>query len=210
MKHEWRKKEKDLYIPRKEPVRIQLPEFRFFTIEGKGNPNDDHFPEYITVLYAVSYAVRMSPKKGLAPDGYFEYTVYPLEGVWDLSEEGRKSYNGTLNKDELVFKLMIRQPAFVDEAFAEKMIEQTKVKKPHQLLEQVKFEHITEGDCVQMMHLGSYDDEPASFQKMEAFAEKENLRRLSKAHREIYLTDARKVAPEKLKTVLRFQVSSDG
>jgi hypothetical protein len=206
MKHEWRKKEKGLYLPKKVPVQIQVPEFHFFTIKGKGNPNDDFFPEYIGVLYSLAYAVKMSPKKGLAPEGYFDYTVYPLEGVWDISAEAKNSATGGFTKDDLVFKLMIRQPDFVDEAFAESMIAQTKVKKPHELLEQVKFERITEGHCVQMMHLGPYDDEPESFQLMEDFAAKENLLRLSKKHREIYLNDARKTAPEKLKTVLRFQV----
>jgi hypothetical protein len=206
MKHEWRKKEKGLYLPKKVPVQIQVPEFHFFTIKGKGNPNDDFFPEYIGVLYSLAYTVKMSPKKGLAPEGYFDYTVYPLEGVWDISAEAKNSATGGFTKDDLVFKLMIRQPDFVDEAFAESMIAQTKVKKPHELLEQVKFERITEGHCVQMMHLGPYDDEPESFQLMEDFAAKENLLRLSKKHREIYLNDARKTAPEKLKTVLRFQV----
>jgi len=86
------------------------------------------------------------------------------------------------------------------------MVEQVKKSKPHELLSQVKFEHITDGECVQMLHLGSYDDEPASFQKMEDFAVHENLKRVSKVHREIYLSDVRKVEPSKLKTVLRFEV----
>jgi hypothetical protein len=116
MKHEWRKKEKGLYLPKKVPVQIQVPEFHFFTIKGKGNPNDDFFPEYIGVLYSLAYAVKMSPKKGLAPEGYFDYTVYPLEGVWDISAEAKNSATGGFTKDDLVFKLMIRQPDFVEEA----------------------------------------------------------------------------------------------
>lgn len=206
MKHEWRKKEKDIYLPKNKPETIQIPEYKFFTIEGAGNPNDDHFPEYIAVLYSLSYAVKMSPKKGLEPKGYFDYTVYPLEGVWDLNEEAKKKFDGKFNKNDLVFKLMIRQPDFVDVHFAMMMLEQTKQKKPHDLLNKIKFETIVDGECVHMMHLGSYDDEPESFKQMEDFAENENYSRISKVHREIYLTDARKVAPEKLKTVLRFQV----
>ncbi len=111
-----------------------------------------------------------------------------------------------MDKNDFVFKLMIRQPDFVTEDFAREMLDLTKKKKPHPFLEQVKFEKITDGLCVQMLHSGSYDDEPASFKIMEEFAEKENLTRLSKNHREIYLSDFRKVAPEKLKTVLRFWV----
>ena len=88
-KHEWRKKEKDLYLPKNKPEALSIPKLGFFVIEGQGNPNSESFGEYIAALYAPSYAVRMSPKKGMAPEGYFEYTVYPLEGVWDLTEKGR-------------------------------------------------------------------------------------------------------------------------
>ena len=208
MKHEWRKKEKELYIPKNIPVRIQIPEFGFFSVEGQGNPNDDSFAEYIAVLYSLSYAVKMSPKKGIEPDGYFDYAVYPLEGIWDISEDAKKTPKDRLDKNDLVFNLMIRQPDFVDEEFALAIIEQVKKKKPHILLDKVKFEKICDGECVQMLHLGSYDDEPESFRIMEGFAETQNLKRISKTHREIYLTDARKTAPEKLKTVLRFGVES--
>ena len=194
---------------KKKPIRIHIPEFKYFTIEGKGNPNDELFKEYIGVLYSLSYAIRMSYKKGLAPEGYFEYTVYPLEGIWDISEEGKKNFNGKIDKDELLFKLMIRQPDFVDEVFAKEIIEQTKKKKPHDLLNEVKFEKICDGDCVQILHVGSYDNEPESFKIMEEYSIGENLKRVSKKHREIYLSDVRKVEPEKLKTVLRFSVEEN-
>ena len=206
MKYEWKKNEKQFYLPKNKPELISIPKFKFFTIEGKGNPNDDFFAEYIGVLYSLSYSVKMSPKKGIIPKGYFEYTVYPLEGIWDLSEDAKKSFDGTINKNDLVYKLMIRQPDFVESNFAMQILEQTKKKKPHDLLEQVRFEEIIEGDCVQMLHLGSYDHEPESFRIMESFAEQENCRRKTKSHREIYLSDARKVSTDKLKTVLRFGI----
>ncbi len=206
MKYEWRKKEKSSYLPKNEPEIINIPAYQFLTIKGQGNPNSNSFSEYISVLYAVSYAIKMNLKKGPAPKGYVDYTVYPLEGVWDINEEAKKTFDGTINKNDFVFTLMIRQPDFVDAAFVQKMIELTKVKKPHPLLEQVKFEKIAEGNCIQMMHLGSYDNEPKSFAIMEAFAKENNLSRTSKVHREIYVSDFRKVAPEKLKTVLRFKV----
>jgi len=208
MKHEWRKKEKGIYLPKNKPEIVNIPEFKYFTIEGEGNPNSDIFPEYIGVLYSLSYAVKMSYKKGIEPVGYFDYTVYPLEGFWDLNEEAKKYYKGKINKDDLIFKLMIRQPDFVDREFALKIIELTKEKKPHHLLDSVEFESINEGACVQMLHLGSYDDEPESFKVMEEFAANQGLNRLYKTHKEIYLNDPRKVAPEKLKTVLRFQVGN--
>lgn len=208
MKHEWRKKEKKLYLPKNKPELINVPEQQFLTIEGEGNPNSKFFPEYIGVLYALSYAIKMTLKKGNKVADYMDYTVYPLEGIWDITEEAKKRYQGTIDKNDLVFKLMIRQPDFVNESFVEEMMVLTKKKKPHNLLEKIKFEKITDGNCIQMLHLGSYDNEPDSFKVMEAFAAKESLCRPSKIHREIYLSDFRKVAPEKLKTVLRFKVSN--
>ena len=204
MKHEWKKGEKQFYLPKNKPELINIPKFKFFVIDGKGNPNDDFFAEYAGVLFSLSYGVKMSPRKGIEPTGYFDYSVYPLEGIWDLSEEAKKSFNGTINKNELVFKLMMRQPDFVNGSFALQILEQVKRNKPQDLLEQVRFEEIIEGNCIQMLHLGSYDSEPESFKIMESFAEQENFRRKTKAHREIYLSDARKVSPDKLKTVLRF------
>ena len=206
MKHEWRKKERELYLPKNQPELIDVPELQFLTISGKGNPNSNIFSEYIGVLYALSYAIKMTLKKGNELHDYFDYTVYPLEGIWDITDEAKKRYKGTIDKNDLVFKLMIRQPDFVNKSFFEEMMTLTKKKKPHALLKEVKFEKITDGRCVQMMHVGSYDKESECFEVMEAFAEKENLLRSSKVHREIYISDFRKVAPEKLKTILRFKV----
>lgn len=208
MKHEWRKKEKEIYLPKTRPGIINVPEFKFLTIEGEGNPNNEFFSEYISVLYSLSYPIKMTLKKQeTKPKGYSDYTVYPLEGVWDINDEAKKMFTGKINKDDLVFKLMIRQPDFVDGNFFAQMLEITKKKKPNELLNNVKFEKIEEGKCVQMLHVGSYDDERKSFKIMEEFARENNLTRLSKVHREIYLSDFRKVAPEKLKTVLRFKVN---
>ncbi len=210
MKHEWKKNEKQFYLPGSKPELIKIPGFKFFTIEGTGNPNDDFFAEYIGVLYSLSYGIKMSPKKRAEPNGYFDYTVYPLEGVWDLNDHAKRSYNGTINKSDLIFKLMIRQPDFVDHDFALKILDETKKKKPHDLLEKVRFEEMIEGDCIQMLHSGSYDCEPESFKLMESFARQQNYMRKSNTHREIYLSDARKVAPDKLKTILRFNVIKFG
>lgn len=207
MKHEWRKKEKAVYLPKTKPEIITIPTFKFITISGEGNPNSKGFSDYISVLYALSYTIKMTLKKETnKPANYMDYTVYPLEGVWDINEEAKKSFNGVINKDDLVFKLMIRQPDFIDQAIFEQMLKIVKLKKPHKLLNEMAFEEITDGKCIQMLHIGSYDKEAASFELMEEFAKQENLKRLSKVHREIYLSDFRKVAKEKLKTVLRFKV----
>lgn len=89
MKHEWRKKEKDLYLPKEKPQLLTVPKQQFPMLEGKGDSNKAEFAERVGVLYSVAYAIRMMPKWGTAPEGYFEYTVYPLEGIWDLTEKGR-------------------------------------------------------------------------------------------------------------------------
>jgi hypothetical protein len=111
-----------------------------------------------------------------------------------------------IDKDALIFNLMIRQPDFVTAEFAAEVISRVSKKKPHPLIQQVKFETITEGDCIQMLHTGNYDSEPASFARMESYALENGLKRLSKVHREIYLSDARKTSADKLRTILRFNV----
>lgn len=203
-KFEWRKELKELYLPKKQPTVIDIPEMKFFTIEGNGNPNGERFNELVEVLYGLSYAIRMMPKKGITPAGYYEYTVFPLEGHWDLDEEGRKL--DYLDKNHFVYKLMIRQPDFVTEELFQYAVDSLKLKKPKLDVNLAQFENITEGLCVQAMHIGSYDDESQTFQLMEEFCAQNNLERAEKTHKEIYISDPRKTAPEKLKTVLRFKV----
>lgn len=128
-KHEWRKKEKQFYQPKPKPGVIDIPAFPFLTIAGEGNPNTPAFSECITALYSVSYAVKMQAKKmDPQPDGYYDYTVYPLEGVWDLKRGSLPNADGSINKDDLVFTLMIRQPDFAHAAFVEQMIALCKAK----------------------------------------------------------------------------------
>jgi hypothetical protein len=203
-KLEWRKSLKEIYLPKSKPSKIKIPTFKYITIEGKGNPNNQLFKENVEALYSLAYAIKMLPKKGIVPQGYFDYTVFPLEGVWDLDEEGRKL--DYLNKDHLLYKLMIRQPDFVTEDLTYIILDQLKQKKKNPLLANVKLESITEGLSVQTMHIGSYDDEPRTCKLMEDFCMENNLQRVQKTHKEIYISDARKTHPEKLKTVLRFQV----
>ena len=204
MKQEYKKHEKELYCPKNKAVLVEVPKQKFFCIKGKGNPNDKDFSERIGVLYSLAYAVRMMPKNGFLPEGYFEYTVYPLEGLWDLTEEGRKSE--VLNKEELLYTIMIRQPDFVNDEVVERAFEIVNRKKPHPLLKEVYFDEIEDGLAVQIMHTGSYDNEPESFHKMKEFIEINGLKIKSLVHREIYLSDTRKVEKDKLKTLLRYRV----
>jgi hypothetical protein len=209
MKQEWKKHDKKFYLPGQKPEIIQIPAFRFFSIKGSGDPNDEIFGEYIRLLYSLSYAIKMSPKSGIAPKEYFDYAVYPLEGIWDLKDDAKKVYGEKFDKKDLVYNLMIRQPDFVSEVFAQEIIQLVKKKKPSRFNDCVKFESIEDGMCVQMLHVGSYDDEPQSFAQMHEFTNRNGLRRSAYYHREIYLSDARKTSPEKLKTALRFPVTNN-
>ncbi len=201
MKYEWRKYDKQIYLPKLEPQVLIVPEYSFLTVAGQGNPNDDDFAQVIGVLYSLAYAIKMLPKQGVMPAGYFDYTVFPLEGIW---QKGQVSE--VLDKDKLIYTMMIRQPDFVTAEVFATALALVKKKKPHPLLDSVKLERIDDGLCVQMLHMGSYDDEPKTFNQMEEFCVKNTLVRLADSHREIYLTDARKVEQSKWKTVLRYKV----
>ena len=207
---DWKRDDKALYLPKGGPELVMVPAFNFFIVEGRGNPNGPAFAEAVGVLYSLAYGVKMSPKAGIAPAEYQDYGVYPLEGLWDITEEAKKDFAASLDKDSLVYSLSIRQPDFVTKEFAARIIDRAKAKNPGPLFDKVRFERLEEGLCVQMMHRGSYDDENASFAAMENFAASRGLARLSRRHREIYLSDPKRTAPEKLKTLLRFQVKSAG
>ncbi|MGI6129496.1 MAG: GyrI-like domain-containing protein [bacterium] len=206
MKHEWRKHEKHLYMPKQIPEMVTVPRQKFIIIKGEGDPNSEDFTKRVEVLYSLAYAIRMMPKQGYTPEGYFEYTVYPLEGIWDLTEEGKKL--DILDKDELLYTIMIRQPDFVTIEVVDKALENVRKKKPHPLLDEVRFDTMEDGLSVQILHIGSYDDEEISLNRLNMYIEENNLEKVTLAHREIYLSDPRKVEPAKLKTVLRYMVKS--
>ena len=145
----------------------------------------------------------MMPKNSFTPEGYNEYTVYPLEGIWDLTETGRRQ--DTLNKNELVYDIMIRQPAFVTAEVVKRAFTAVeKKKKDLSELHKVSFITRADGKCLQMLHVGPYDTEPESFQKMKTYILAQGLEQRTLVHKEIYLSDPRKTEPEKMKTVLRY------
>jgi hypothetical protein len=201
-KVDYKKDFKHLYLPKTSPEVIEVPSMSFLMINGLGDPNGEDFAKATEALYSLSYAVRMSYKKDVVPVGYYEYTVFPLEGVWDLLDYSKPA----TKKSNLKYTIMIRQPDFLTEDLFELFLEQTKKKKPNPFLDNVRFEDMEDGLCCQMMHLGSYDDEPESFARMEKFCLERGYDRASKLHREIYLSDPRKSEPSKQKTVLRFSV----
>lgn len=199
MKYEWRKAEKNMYLPKATPELLRVPSFNFLTITGTGDPNMPAFSERVAALYSLAYSIRMTMKR----QG-FEYTVYPLEGLWTLPTAPKAP--GQFNKADLQYKIMIRQPDQVTPADFESALSAVRLKKPNNYLEQVKWEVIEDGASVQIMHVGSFDSEGKSFAQMDVFCKEEHLHRKNHVHREIYLSDARKVAPEKRKTVLRYFV----
>lgn len=209
MKYEWRKQEKTYYLPKQKPQVLTLSEMSYITLESSGDPNREAFAFEISALYALSYGMRMSLKKGVYGEP-FEYTVYPLEGIW-TSLDGSKG--AELQKDQLHYKIMIRQPDCVTAEMFQAVLQQVAAKKVALDFSKVRFETITDGLSVQILHLGSYDTEPASFAKLEAYLEKEHLQRRvidqQFQHREIYLSDPRKIEPAKQKTVLRLAVDRD-
>ena len=201
-KLDYKKEYKNLYIPKKEPVIVIVPSISFIMIDGEGDPNGEEFALATAALYSLSYAVKMSYKSDNVPKGYYEYTVFPLEGVWDLID---KTLPFTV-KSNLKYTIMIRQPDFLTDDLFERFLAETKKKKPSPYLDKAKFHTISEGLCCQMLHIGSYDDEPASFELMDKFCKDSGYKRTSYIHREIYLSDPRKTEPHKVKTVLRYQI----
>lgn len=206
MKYEWKKSEKNIYLPKEVPTLIEMPKMNYFIIDGEGDPNTSaEFAEAIQALYSLSYGIRMLSKSDNPPKDFFEYTVYPLEGIWDMKVDEHTDFS-KLDKNKFIFSLMIRQPSFVDKKLALEIIEKTKKKKYLPGLDKARFETIDGCMCVQMMHIGSYDDEPKSFDKMLKFCEEHNLMRTTHQHREIYISDPRKVDAAKRKTTLRINV----
>lgn len=204
-KYEWRKAEKDVYLPKHIELR-HLPAQKYITIDGVGNPNQPDFTKHIESLYPIAYGIRMALKRGELGDP-FEYTVYPLEGLWTTSDGSR---GATLNKDALVYRIMLRQPDIVTPELFAAAQAAAFTKKQNPLMHQVQFDVFPAETVVQGMHIGPFATEGETFAKMTTFAEVNQLTRIPMVdefqHREIYISDFRKTAPEKLKTLLRFRV----
>ena len=200
MKYEWRKANREIYQIKSKPCFIDVPAQSFIMIDGKGNPNAADFSERVGALYSLAYAIKMNYKKIAAEQEFTDFTVYPLEGLWQQEQAGE------LIKEELIYTIMIAQPSFISKEMVEEALEKVKVKKPNAHYEKIRFETIKEGKCLTMLHLGSFDSEPLSFAKMDEFCKENFLNRRSLFHREIYLNNLNRTSPDKLKTILRYQV----
>lgn len=206
-KLDYKKKFKELYQPSAKPALIDVPEMIFFAVEGAGDPNKcREYKEAMEILYGLSFTVKMSKMNNTQPEGYFEYVVPPLEGLW--YQEGTNSIDYS-RKDDFHWISMIRQPEFVTEDVFETAKAVLSKKKPSLDISKARLMRYTEGLCVQLMHTGPYDDEPASIAKLEHFAEENGYAEdfgTGRFHHEIYLSDPRKCAPERLRTVIRHPV----
>lgn len=201
-KLDWRKDEKYLYAVKSSPELITVEPLTYLVIHGQGAPSSPQFQSAVETLFSLAYGLKFAPRKGLNIEGYTDYAVYPLEGFWNISEEAIAK--GSWTKEDLVYTLMIRQPNFITKHHLVS-IKQTMVKKGV-LLSDVELQSIEEGLCAQLLHTGSFDTEPESFKALEKFVEEKGYRRVSKAHKEIYLSDFNKTKPENLKTILRIAI----
>ena len=203
---DFKKDFKELYQPKATPFIIEVPEMTFIAIDGKGNPNTSaEYTAAIEALYGLSYAIKMSNKSIL------EYVVPPLEGFWSAAGDFKDGKSPVDNKDSFVWTALIRQPDFVTKEIFEVAKASLAKKKPNLNTSKARLEKITEGLCVQVIHIGSYDNEPATIAAMEQYAIESGYAidiNEARRHHEIYISDPRKVAPEKLKTVIRHPIKT--
>ena len=201
---DYKKTQKELYLPKTAPSVIDVTRMTFITVDGEGDPNTSaEYTAAVELLYGLSYTIKMGSKSIL------EYVVPPLEGLWSVDDDFRGGGAEINDKSKFIWTMMIRQPDFVTEDILEVAKISLAKKKPNLDISKAKLETITEGLCVQVMHIGSYDDEPATVAALDGFAiengyilDINDIRR----HHEIYISDPRKVAPEKLKTVIRHPI----
>ena len=207
MAFDFKKEYKEFYMPKNKPEIVTVPKANYIAVRGKGNPNEEGgaYQQAISVLYAVAYTLRMSYKTDHKIAGFFEYVVPPLEGFWWQENIHGVNY---ADKDSFNWISVIRLPDFVNQKDFEWAVE-TATKKKKIDCSSAEFVTIDEGSCVQIMHLGAFDDEPATVALMDAYLEQNgyvNDMNMERLHHEIYLSDARKVAPEKWKTVIRHPI----
>lgn len=219
-KLDFKKAYRELYLPGTQPSVVEVPQIPYLAVDGRGDPNtsDGEYAHAVAALYALSYTIKMS-KMQCPPQGYFEYVVPPLEGLWWFADGTPLFAQGVIrNKTQFCWTAMIRQPDFVTPEVLEWAKQQCARKKPEIDLRDARLMTLCEGLCVQMMHKGPYDAEASSVRRMEAYIAQNGLEDAQGEHRcghvcrhhEIYLSDPRRTAPQNLKTVLRIPVRRCG
>lgn len=207
MAFDYKKEYKEFYMPKNKPSIVEIPKMNYIAVRGKGNPNDEdgEYKQSIGLLYAVAFTIKMSKKGANQLEGYFDFVVPPLEGFW--WQNGIQGVDYT-RKENFQFISVIRLPDFVTrEAFDWAVAEATRKKK--QDFSKVEYFSYEEGTCVQCMHIGPYDNEPATVSLMHEYAQAQGYQldiSEKRMHHEIYLSDPRKAAPERMKTVVRHPI----
>ena len=207
MAFDYKKEYKEFYLPKKKPEIVTVPKMNYIAVKGCGDPNkeDGEYKNSISILYALAFTIKMSKLTDYRIEGYFDYVVPPLEGFWWQQGVMQIDYS---RKDTFQWISVIRLPDFVSEKDFNWAKQQVKTKKGIDC-SNAQFLTIEEGLCVQIMHIGSYDDEPDTITLMDKFIKENgyiNDFSNTRMHHEIYLSDARRVAPEKLKTVIRHPI----
>lgn len=201
MKYEWKKNEKNLYGVKQKPQLIEIPSAYYIMIKGEGNPNESDFSNRVSALYSLAYGIKMLFKNMEKEElEYSDFTVFPLEGIWEKSDDEE------FDKNKLKYTIMIKQPYFITKEIFDLAFEKVKKKKPNELYDEVSFDCIESKKAIQILHIGSFDTEIESFEKLDNFASEMNLERSEKLHTEIYLNNKNRTAEDKLKTILRYTV----
>lgn len=250
-KVDFKKTYKNLYEAKDKPVIVEVPALKFISIEGVGSPQGEEYQKAVQALYSLSYAIKMSYKSAVKIDGYFEYIVPPLEGLWSISDtyeeiakvatKGEKGETAevesteaskkgeitlkaaetksdnteesgdTINLNNAKWRSMIMQPEFVNEKVFEWALTEVHKKKPEVEIKNAQLITYKEGLCVQILHVGPYKEEGKSINKLHTFIQDNGMlldMNKDRTHHEIYLSDPKKVSPEKIKTILRLPVRS--
>ena len=207
MPFDYKKEYKEFYMPPQNPTIVTIPPMNYIAVRGEGNPNeeDGQYKQAIGLLYGIAYTIKMSKKSSRQIEGFFDYIVPPLEGFWWQDKLKGIDY---AHKENFKWISLIRLPDFVTKTDLEWAVREATQKKK---LDFSKVEFLTydEGLCVQCMHIGSYDDEPETVKLMHEYMEQQGYSidiAENRFHHEIYLSDVRKVTPEKLKTVIRHPI----
>ena len=203
----FKKEYKEFYLPKAKPELVTVPPMNYIAVRGKGDPNEEDgaYKQAIGLLYGIAYTIKMSKKGSHQIDGYFDFVVPPLEGFWQQSGSNTIDY---AHKENFEWISVIRLPDFVTKADFDWAVQEAAAKKKLDFFP-VEFLTVDEGLCVQCMHIGPYDDEPATVAAMDAFVQANgytNDLTDARHHHEIYLSDVRKTVPEKLKTVIRHPI----
>lgn len=207
MAFDYKKEYKEFYLPPRKPTIVNVPAMNFVAVRGMGNPNEEGgaYQDALQLLYGIAFTIKMSKKGDHRIEGYFDYVVPPLEGFWWIDGLEGMDYG---RKDDFSWISCIRLPDFVDRSDFEWAVAEASRKKK-QDFGAAEFMTIEEGLCVQCMHVGPYDNEPATVEAMHAFAAEQGYEldfSDERRHHEIYLSDARRTAPEKLRTVVRHPI----